>query len=361
MNLKSNFTSAKMEANTNKNRYTDILALEGTRVHLPNTPYCSTDYINANFVNTEMSSFICTQSPLVKTSFDFWLMVWNQKSTVIVALNRLIENKTIKGNRYWPDKERKLKFENLTVKLLSTIPLPELHVIIRRLKLYYNNTEREIYHLHYEGWPDYGVPQNTVEIRELVRIALFYQKLADSNTKEPMVVHCSAGIGRSGSFMVIVSIMSDPIFNRIIHEEAYSKSEKGKLFGILSQFRIPDMVLSFRQKRHPGIVQTPQQYDFIYTALLDEICNPSTVSKSLKKVIQCHSVKIYEKEFLSKSGPYFKRKFYPQFLSDNTSNDLKYIFRDQDIDGESSQDDRSFLVSSTPLIRFVDNFTRLVH
>jgi hypothetical protein len=233
-------------------------------------------------------------------------------------------------------------------------------VTIRRLKLYYNNTEREIYHLHYEGWPDYGVPENTVEIRELVRIALFYQKLADSNTKEPMVVHCSAGIGRSGSFMVIVSIMSDPIFNRIIHEEAYSKSDTGKLFGILSQFRIPDMVLSFRQKRHPGIVQTPQQYNFIYTALLDEICYPTTVSKSLKKVIQWHSVKIYDKEFLSKSGPYLKRKFYLQFLSDNTSNDLKYILRDKD-NGESSPEDRSFLVSSTPLLRFVDNFNILVH
>jgi len=114
------------------------------------------------------------------------------------------------------------------------------------------------------------------------------------------------------------------------------------------------------KKRHPGIVQTPQQYNFIYTALLDEICYPTTVSKSLKKVIQWHSVKIYDKEFLSKSGPYLKRKFYLQFLSDNTSNDLKYILRDKD-NGESSPEDRSFLVSSTPLLRFVDNFNILVH
>jgi len=355
LNLKSNFTSAKMEANTYKNRYTDILALEGTRVHLPYSSYCSTDYINANFVNTDVCSFICTQSPLVKTSFDFWLMVWEQKATVIVALNRLVENKVLKGDRYWPDKEKKLQFENLTVKLLGTLSLPEIHVTIRRLQLCYNNTEKEIYHLHYEGWPDYGVPQNTLEIRELVRIAFYYQKLSYSNAKQPMVVHCSAGIGRSGSFMVIASIMSDPTYNRLLFEGTYSKSDIGTLFGILSQFRIPEMVLSFRQKRHPGIVQTPQQYNFIYTALLDEICEPTPVSKSLKKVIQWHSVKIYETEFLSKSGPYFKRKFYRPFLSD-TPSDLKYLFRDQDI-----EDDRSFLVSSTPLLRIVDNFNRLVH
>jgi protein tyrosine phosphatase len=248
MSLKSNFTTAKMEANANKNRYTDVLALEGTRVHLPYSPYCSTDYINANFVNTEMCNFICTQSPLVKTSFDFWLMVWEQKSTVILALNRLVENRTIKGDRYWPDKEKRLQFENLTVNLLGTLTLPDIHVTIRKLKLCYFNTEREIYHLHYEGWPDFGVPQNTLEIRELVRIAFFYQKLSNSNAKQPMVVHCSAGIGRSGSFMVIASIMSDPTFNRL-YEEGYSKSDIGTLYGIISQFRIPDMVLSFRQKK----------------------------------------------------------------------------------------------------------------
>jgi len=226
------------------------------------------------------------------------------------------------------------------------------------LKLCYNNTEREIYHLHYEGWPDYGVPQNTLEIRELVRIAFFYQKLSYLNSKESIVVHCSAGVGRSGSFMVIASIMSDPIFNRLIHEKAYSKSDCGTQFGILSQYRIPEMVLSFRQKRHPLVVQTPQQYSFIYTALMDEMCDLTTVSKSLNKIIQWKNC---EKDNLSKSGPLFKRKFYLQFLSDNTSNDFKYLFRSNQDTEESPQGERSFLATSTPLLRFVDNFNRLVY
>jgi len=145
--------------------------------------------------------------------------------------------------------------------------------------------------------------------------------------KGPIVVHCSAGIGRSGSFMAIASIMSRPLFNQLMYDSAYTKSDKDRLLSVLStSFSIPDIVLSFRQKRHPSIVQTQQQYNFIYTALIDELCHPTTFSEGLRKVIQWKI--IARKKRLSQSWPNLKsnRENYLQFLRDHTSNDLKYIF-----------------------------------
>jgi len=136
-----------------------------------------------------------------------------------------------------------------------------------------------------------------------------------------MVVHCSAGIGRSGSFMAISSIMSNPLFHQLIKTHAHSHDDKGKLLSLIYPFKIADMVLLFRQKRHPGIVQTQQQYNFIYSALVDEIGNPTTVSEGLNKLIQWHSEKIDERELLSKSGPYLKRN-YLQFLNELPANEI---------------------------------------
>jgi len=302
-------------------------------------------------------------------------MVYNQKCNVVVALNRLVENNTVKGDRYWPERN-KLRFDNLTVKLLGTLILKNLNITIRRLSLCYNKSEREIYHLHYEGWPDFGVPENSSAIRELVRYAHFFQKQLSSSVpvKVPIVVHCSAGIGRSGSFMAIASILSNPQFNQILYDPAQQTMVKtpqqdGRLLFLLSKtFNIQDMVLSFRQQRHPGIVQTQQQYNFIYSTLIDELYHPTTVSEGLKKVILWYSMKIFEKERLTQSGPTLKstRENYLQFLADHTSNDLKYIFNrgrsleettelnklmEYDVLGKECQDlERLYLCKSSPLV-----------
>jgi len=210
----------------------------------------------------------------------------------------------------------------------------------------YNDTEREIYHLHYEGWPDFGVPDNSLAIRELVRISLFYQKQNSSLLKGPIVVHCSAGIGRSGSFMAIASIMSNPLFNQLIKNQSQSNYDKGKLLSLLYPFKIGDMVLLLRQKRHPGIVQTQQQYNFIYSALVDEISSPTTVSEGLNKIIQWKSMKEDKREalLLCKSGPNKKRN-YLQFLNGYTSNDDDLFMNETE--EENGECNRAFLCFSS--------------
>jgi protein tyrosine phosphatase len=282
--ISCHFRSATLPENLSKNRYMDILPLDETRVVLQND--ASEDYINANFIKTENINCICTQAPLPRTFYDFWRMILQQNCNVIVALNRQMENKIIKGERYWPEKDRKLTLGgDLTLKLLSTLHLSHLDITLRKIKISYQSYSREIYHLHYEGWPDFGVPESSLAIRELLRLSHFFQTPSPSS---PIVIHCSAGIGRSGAFITIATIMNSPIFKNLVQKNPYpSPSDLGYLLQILSShFSVSNIVLTLRKQRHPGMVQTPQQYKFIYSTLVDEIYQSTVISEAVYKAIQ---------------------------------------------------------------------------
>jgi protein-tyrosine phosphatase len=334
MKISCQFKSATLPENISKNRYMDILPLEETRVSLL-TP-AEGDYINANFIKTENMNCICTQAPLPRTFKDFWLMILQQNCNVILALNRQVENKIIKGERYWPEKDRKITLGgDLTLKLLSILHLSHLDITIRKIKICYQSHSREIYHLHYEGWPDFGVPESSLAIRELLRVSHFLQTPSPSS---PIVVHCSAGIGRSGAFLTIATIMNSPIFKNLVQKNPSPSPNLGYLLQILSShFSISNVVLTLRKQRHPGMVQTPQQYSFIYTTLVDEIYQPTVISEAVYKVIQWQNG--MKNQFLktgislSKSGPVWKTSdkeaggCHDLFLTKETSNDLRYVFK----------------------------------
>jgi len=363
--IHASFKSAALPENINKNRYMDIFPIEDTRVPLANVP---TDYINANFVNISNINCICTQAPLHRTFKDFWLMVYQQNASVVCALNRHVENKVVKGESYWPEKQRKLVLGDLTLKLEDILRFEHLSITLRRIIMTYQNTRREIYHLHYEGWPDFGVPESSLGIRELVRLSIYYQKLNESQSG-PLVIHCSAGIGRSGSFMAIASVMSDPYFKQLQKEYSTpSKEDYQPLLVILSQFKISNLVISMRQQRHPGMVQTSHQYKFIYMALMDEIYHPSIVSETISRAIQWQAAKKCSRLRLSKSGPirksFDKKGDYDGFLVNQTSNDLSHLFKRMPkmsdflaspcglsvSDSYAFQEERAFLCKSGPLV-----------
>jgi protein tyrosine phosphatase len=344
----------------------DILPIDDTRVTLANMP---TDYINANFVTVPNIACICTQAPLHRTFKDFWAMVWQQNVGVICALNRNIEKNVIKGDSYWPEKKRRLVLGDITLKLKAELDLPRYNIKIRRIKMIFHQENREIYHLHYEGWPDFGVPESSLGIRELIRLALYYQKY-NSELSGPIVVHCSAGIGRSGSFISLASVMADPHFKQLQKETTF-KEDYQSLLVTLSRFKIANLVLSLRKQRHPGMVQTSQQYKFIYMSLIDEIYKPTIVSETVSRVIQWHSLKKSSPQQgnLSKSGPIRKTHDingdYDNFLESHTSNDLCYLFRripkiTTDYlsnpcalavsDSLACSEDRAFLCKSGPLV-----------
>jgi len=272
---------------------------------------------------SEELKFICTQSPLLRTCEEFWYMIWNQNCYVICALNRLIENKMVKGDRYWPDKERKIQFGAVSVTLLSTFKLKHLHITIRKLRLSYNKAQKEVYHLHYRGWPDFGVPDSSLPIRELVNLSMFYQKEGYSlGLQGPVVVHCSAGIGRSGAFMTIAAVMSDPKFKKMVnsnlrskHQDSCSVNNHGEnINSLISLFNISDLVLLIRKQRHPGTVQTEEQYSFIYATLCDELNNPTIVSAALCSAINWNTKQQNSRITLRRSGPVHSSKTTPKHI-----------------------------------------------
>jgi len=244
------YPSATSCENFQRNRYKDVLPEERTRVKLHNLQDDS-DYINANFISGHKEQYISCQAPLPNTTSHFWSMIWEQQSSVIIMLTRTVEGERKKADVYWPTEEGEtLKFDTLSVTLKTVIKLTYITVRLVSLKL--AEEEREVVHLHYTEWPDFGVPETTHKIRELIRLMNFYKERAESKgLKGPIVTHCSAGIGRCGTYLgILISL------EKLLEGESYENID------------LVDIVSSMRSSRN-GMVQTDSQYKFIYQVLDD--------------------------------------------------------------------------------------------
>ncbi|GAM25942.1 hypothetical protein SAMD00019534_091170, partial [Acytostelium subglobosum LB1] len=212
-----------LKHNTPKNRYTNILPCDSTRVKLEKIDgQEGSDYINANFINGEYEKqYICTQGPLQNTIVDFWRMVWENNSRIIVMLSKELENYRPKCDRYWSD-----------------------------------NQTRTITHYQYEGWPDHNAPNDTEPLRHLLHMINATQNsLKREGIASPFVVHCSAGVGRTGTFCTVHMMMSR-IDNTVP--------------GHRIDFNIFNIVKNLRKQR-PGMVQQLEQYLFCYATIADEL------------------------------------------------------------------------------------------
>jgi len=257
-------------------------------------------YINANHVKFgHVSEFICTQAPLVRTFDDFWMMVWDKNCPLICSLNRLKEGNTIKGDRYWPEHiGETTQCGEIGLTLQACHTLDAFDIVIRCIKLMRAGQERLVFQLHYQGWPDFGVPSLSLPIRELVNLIACYQKKGLSNgITGPPVVHCSAGIGRTGTFLAIAIVMQSEKFSKQIYSPEFRQNVQQLIFqnsmnqldeelnSFLASFNISNIVLTLREQRNNGTVQNLAQYSFIYAALKDEALNPCWPS------VVCESVK----------------------------------------------------------------------
>ncbi|XP_048484673.1 tyrosine-protein phosphatase non-receptor type 9 isoform X3 [Plutella xylostella] len=211
------FHHAKLPANLAKNRYTDVLCYDHSRVVLsqadPNDP--SSDYINANYVDgyKQKNAFICTQGPLPKTYADFWRMVWEQHSLVIVMTTRAVERGRVKCGQYWPAAGRAVH-GHLAVTARSVVQREHATVSLLTLTNLQTNESRPIWHGQYTCWPDYGVPGGGRAAPVLEFLAMVRRAQADATAQlgdkwvghsrgPPIIVHCSAGIGRTGTFLTL--------------------------------------------------------------------------------------------------------------------------------------------------------------
>ncbi|KAK2193787.1 hypothetical protein NP493_5g04009 [Ridgeia piscesae] len=250
--------------NTAKNRYKNILPFDFNRVVLtegdPNVP--RSDYINASIIrNRELPDskryYIATQGCLETTVADFWRMIWQQNSRIVVMTTKLIEMGRKKCVMYWPLLDSSHEIELYTGKL-TIINISERHAEhydVRELGVSFRSNDphrspeptRKIYHFHFQGWPDHGVPSDPGCVLGFLQdIDGIHESIPGAG---PIVLHCSAGIGRTGTVLVI-----DMILQQI------------KQQGLDCEIDVQKMTLMVRAQRS-GMVQTEAQYRFIYMAV----------------------------------------------------------------------------------------------
>ncbi|XP_013863727.1 receptor-type tyrosine-protein phosphatase H isoform X2 [Austrofundulus limnaeus] len=244
--------AATLPENKAKNRFTNILPYDWCRVKLStSSPNEVLDYINASYLPgyTRNREYIACQGPLPSTVRDFWRMIWEQKIKRIVMVTNCTEGGRIKCERYWPEElKQSCLYGELLVTLISERKVSNWTLGEFRVKNKSNSEERTVKHFHFTAWPDHGVPQCTevlIQFRGLVR-----QHIESDGTKAPTVVHCSAGVGRTGTFIAL-----DVMLQQLEKEGAVS---------------INDFVRRMRQHRS-HMVQAESQYIFLHQCIMDSL------------------------------------------------------------------------------------------
>ncbi|XP_054863137.1 receptor-type tyrosine-protein phosphatase mu-like isoform X8 [Amphiprion ocellaris] len=246
--------SAKKDENRMKNRYGNIIAYDHSRVRLqPQDGDSDSDYINANYVDGyhRPNHYIATQGPMQETVYDFWRMVWQENTAAIVMVTNLVEVGRVKCCKYWPDDTE--IYGDMKVTLIETQLLSEY--VIRTFAMEKRGVAeiREIRQFHFTGWPDHGVPLHATGLLGFIRRV----KAKTPPTAGPTVVHCSAGAGRTGCFIVI-DIMLD----------------MAEREGVVD---IYNCVRELRARR-VNMVQTEEQYVFIHDAILEAcLCGDTAI------------------------------------------------------------------------------------
>ncbi|KAJ1346776.1 tyrosine protein phosphatase 1, variant 2 [Parelaphostrongylus tenuis] len=193
----------RLPFNLNKNRYRDVCPYDITRVHLNSSP--TGDYINANYVNMEIPSsgivnrYIACQGPLAHTSADHWLMVWEQLCTHIVMLTTITERGRVKCHQYWPKLHESQEYGRLLVTCIRDHETPNCSYREFSVKERTSKEERRVTQMQYTAWPDHGVPDDPKHFISFVDEV----RRARAGSVDPIVVHCSAGIGRTGVLILM--------------------------------------------------------------------------------------------------------------------------------------------------------------
>ncbi|KAL9849736.1 receptor-type tyrosine-protein phosphatase eta-like isoform 2-T2 [Geothlypis trichas] len=240
--------AAELPENRGKNRYNNVLPYDISRVKLSNQS-SGTDYINATYMPgyNSKKAFIAAQGPLPNTIEDFWQMIWEKSIYSIVMLTKCVEQARTKCEQYWPDKQPK-SYGDIIVTMVSEVVLPEW--TIRDFTVEKSNTAEShtVRQFHFTSWPDHGVPETTdllINFRHLV-----HEYNSQNPVDSPTLVHCSAGVGRTGTFIAI---------DRLIQQMEMENTVD--VYGVVYDLRM----------HRPLMVQTEDQYVFLNQCVMDII------------------------------------------------------------------------------------------
>ncbi|XP_015719715.1 receptor-type tyrosine-protein phosphatase eta isoform X9 [Coturnix japonica] len=241
--------AAEIPENRGKNRYNNVLPYDISRVKLSN-PSCATDdYINANYMPgySSKKAFIAAQGPLPNTIEDFWRMIWEKNIYSVVMLTKCVEQARTKCEQYWPDKQSK-SYGDVIVTMVSEVVLPEWTIRDFNVENADTLESHTVRQFHFTSWPDHGVPETTdllINFRHLV-----HEYSSQNPIDSPTLVHCSAGVGRTGTFIAI-----DRLIQQIEMENTVD------VYGVVYDLRM----------HRPLMVQTEDQYVFLNQCVMDII------------------------------------------------------------------------------------------
>ncbi|XP_040466677.1 receptor-type tyrosine-protein phosphatase C isoform X2 [Falco naumanni] len=246
---KFSIKEAKKSHNQNKNRYIDILPYDHNRVELSEIPGDpGSDYINASYIDgfKEPRKYIAAQGPKDETMDDFWRMIWEQKATIIVMVTRCEEGKRNKCAQYWPSMENGCAmYGDIIVKINESKTCPDY--VIQKLHIT-NGKERtagrDVTHIQFTSWPDHGVPEDPHLLLKLRRRVNALSNFFSG----PIVVHCSAGVGRTGTYIGIDAML-----------EGLDAEGRVDVYGYVVKLR----------RQRCLMVQVESQYILIHQALVE--------------------------------------------------------------------------------------------
>ncbi|PIK54594.1 putative receptor-type tyrosine-protein phosphatase kappa [Apostichopus japonicus] len=240
------WTVGDKEGNRKKNRFRKMFTYDHSRVVLEKLmEEPDSDYYNASYILDQRgeTSLIASQAPNKASLNDFWRLIWQEKVSTIVMLTNLTEYGKDRCTQYWPNQEGGSKsFGHIVVSWATTVHFADFDV--KELHVVNENKMQTVYQLHYTTWPDMDVPTDFIPITELIK----HTKLLHNHKKSPVLIHCSAGVGRTGTFISIYCLM-----------EVIKTEREINVFSFVETAR----------KNRINMVQTEKQYNFIYESLVD--------------------------------------------------------------------------------------------
>ncbi|XP_071081861.1 receptor-type tyrosine-protein phosphatase epsilon-like [Haliotis cracherodii] len=237
--------AGKKAENKTKNRFLALYAYDDSRVVLAD----GEDYINANYImgHDDTPKYIATQGPKPVTVTDFWRMVWQEDVTQIVMLTRLMEMNKTKCEQYWPDGNKAKKYGHVKVFNKNVTVRADYRIYTFLLQKF--GVERTVTHYHFTSWPDHGVPSAPALVN-------FWRLVKQGHmARDPMVVHCSAGVGRTGAFIALDYLIDE------------AESDK--------RVNVYMCVCKMRQNRM-NMVQKANQYEFVHDVVLEALNSRGT-------------------------------------------------------------------------------------